>query len=147
MPRPRNDCLAEEVVDWRAAGIELVVSLLEPWEMAELGLGSEAEQCAAQGIAFLAFPIPDRGVPKSRLDTVKVVEEVAAFVQQGRAAAIHCRAGIGRSSLMAACVLAVLGHDVDAAFDMIARARSTPVPDTDEQREWVVSFAGRYQPW
>ena len=53
---------------------------------------------------------------------------------------IHCRAGIGRSSLIAACVLVRAGHDVNSAFDTIAKARGVEVPDTEAQRAWVSTF-------
>jgi protein-tyrosine phosphatase len=43
--------------------------------------------------------------------------------------------GIGRSALIAACLLKSQGIGVDEAFAMIARARGFSVPDTEEQRE------------
>jgi polymorphic toxin system DSP-PTPase phosphatase-like protein len=142
MPRPRaGDWLAEEVAGWRAEGVDLVVSLLEPREVAELGLGDEAGLCGAHGIAFTTFPIADRGVPASVRRTGEIVRSLAAMIEAGQRVAVHCRAGIGRSSLIAACVLVRLGHDPDAAFGMIARARHMAVPDTEEQRAWVTLFA------
>lgn len=42
MPRPRaGDWLDEEILDWRAEGIDIVVSLLEREEVIELGLERE----------------------------------------------------------------------------------------------------------
>lgn len=46
--------------------------------------------------------------------------------------------------MMAACVLVSLGEEPDTAFERIARARGCPVPDTAEQREWVLRFADRH---
>ena len=64
MPRPRaGDWLEDEIAGWRLEGVDVVVSLLEPDEAAELGLQREAALCTAQGMRFLALPIPDRGVP------------------------------------------------------------------------------------
>src|SRR6476620_4583045 len=41
-PRPRGgDWLADEVKAWRAAGVDVVTSLLTPEEVAELGLQEE----------------------------------------------------------------------------------------------------------
>jgi len=48
--------------------------------------------------------------------------------------------GIGRSALIAACLLKSQGIGVDEAFAMIARARGFAVPDTEGQREWVKGF-------
>jgi protein-tyrosine phosphatase len=55
--------------------------------------------------------------------------------------AIHCRAGIGRSSLVAAAVLVLKGWIAADALAAIATARRLPVPDTELQRQWVLDFA------
>ena len=55
--------------------------------------------------------------------------------------AIHCRSGIGRSSLLAAAVLAAAGVGVNAAFQQIEQARGLSVPDTPEQKTWAENFA------
>lgn len=135
MARPRaGDWLEDEIENWRAEGVQVVVSLLEPSEEAELGLEAEAEACRSQGIEFIRFPIADRGVPADRETALQLARQLGASEQ---AIAIHCRAGIGRSSLMAALVLAHRGLSADAAFDLIRAARGVTVPDTDQQREWI----------
>ena len=64
--RPRaGDWLADEIADWKAAGITAVVSLLQSHETRELGLVREAEIVEQLGLSFEEFPIPDRGVPES----------------------------------------------------------------------------------
>ena len=69
MPRPRSgDWLEDEIDDWEATGIKTVVSLLEPHEVTDLGLGAEAELCASRGVRFISFPIADRGTPSSALN-------------------------------------------------------------------------------
>lgn len=111
-------------------------------DLDRIGLGKdriEPVHCAEMGIEFLSFPIPDRGVPESYRRTLDLVKTIAAASLQGNAA-IHCRAGIGRSSLIAASVVVSLGFDSDHAFEMIQAARGLPVPDTVQQRVWVSSF-------
>ena len=142
MARPRaGEWLGDEIAGWRQAGIDIVVSLLEPDEAAELGLSGEAELCRASAIGFVAFPIPDRGVP-AVTEAQALARSVARQVEDGKAVAIHCRAGIGRSSLMAACVLVCTGMDAATAFELIGAARGVGVPDTAEQRRWVMGFEG-----
>ena len=59
--RPRaGDWLGDEINAWRSASVDVVVSLLEPHEVHELGLEAESETCIEAGIAFIAFAIPDR---------------------------------------------------------------------------------------
>src|SRR5438128_10326238 len=67
VPRPRgDDWLDDEASRWQALGINTVVSLLEPAEVTEFGLQAESERARVHGLTFLAFPIPDYGVPPSR---------------------------------------------------------------------------------
>jgi protein-tyrosine phosphatase len=142
VPRPRaGDWLNDEIAGWRAAGIDLVVSLLESQEVVELGLHGEAGLCMENAIEFVSIPVPDRGVPRSRLEAADLARLLISKVSQGETAAIHCRAGIGRSSVIAACVLVCLGTNPDHAFETIAEARGIEVPDTEGQRAWVEAFA------
>lgn len=54
---------------------------------------------------------------------------------------MHCRAGIGRSSLIAACIIASHDLDIDEAFRRIAATRGVAVPDTEDQAAWARIFA------
>ncbi|MBC9879300.1 tyrosine protein phosphatase [Bradyrhizobium sp. INPA01-394B] len=108
--------------DWKNSGVDVVVSLLEQEEVSELGLKREAELCRSRGIDFISFPIPDRGLPESRREASKIAQSLAAGLRDGRSAAIHCRAGIGRSSVIAACVLICSGIEAEEALALI-RAR------------------------
>ncbi|TXH69619.1 MAG: hypothetical protein E6Q83_09380 [Thiothrix sp.] len=50
---------------------------------------------------------------------------------------IHCRAGIGRTSLIAGAVLILLGLKPEAALKHLSQARGVQVPDTEEQAQWL----------
>jgi protein-tyrosine phosphatase len=144
-PRPRGgDWLEDEVRSLRECGVDVLVCLLTEEEVAEMGLTREAECCTTCGIQFVSFPIPDRCTPSSAQELFRVVRALAGLVAESKSVAIHCRQGVGRSALLAACVLAALGTRPDAAFERIALARGCPVPDTAEQRAWVEVFAERY---
>ena len=122
---------------WRQQGLQTVVSLLEDGEVSELGLESEAAICEAAAIRFARLPIPDRGVPASERSVSELVAKLIAELHSGRGVGIHCRIGVGRSALIAACVLAGLGMPVGSAWAAIQRARGQSVPDTEAQRAWV----------
>ena len=144
--RPRaDDWLETEVGEWKASGLDVVVSLLEREEVSELGLQREAEFCRASGIEFVSFPIPDRGVPETRSDALQIANSIASGVAKGRSIAIHCRAGIGRSSMIAACALICSGIEAGDALALIKEARGLSVPDTDEQRYWIEAFGRTYR--
>jgi protein-tyrosine phosphatase len=143
LPRPRgDDWLEDEVRGWRRAGIDVVVSLLTPDEATEFGLTGEAEAALAVGIEFLGLPTPDRGVP-DRTTFEALVGRLVADVENGRTVAVHCRQGIGRSGLVAAGVLIAAGLDPEAALRRVSEARDRPVPETAEQRDWLLADRGQ----
>lgn len=144
MPRPRsNDWLRDELTSWHGSGVQLLVSLLCESEVEELELADEPALCQELGLRFLSFPIPDRGIPESKEALLKLVGDLSRDLAGGTGLGIHCRAGLGRSALVAACLLVKAGQTPAAAFAAISRARGLPVPDTDEQAEWVHAAASR----
>lgn len=147
LPRHRaTDFLEEEVEEYRDAGIDVLLSLLTPFEVSLLGLREEEPLCRAFGIRFLSLPVEDRQAPRSPDGVLAMVADLRAELQQGRGVAVHCRMGIGRSAMVAACLLMQQGLTADQAFAAIAAARGVPVPDTDEQADWVRALAPRLHP-
>lgn len=141
MARPRGgEWLIDEVEALHAAGVDVLVSLLTPEEISELGLSEEAALCQEQGICYLSFPIQDRHIPSVRADALAFLERLSALLRGGQHIAIHCRMGIGRSALMAAGLLVLNGDTPQHAFEALSTARGQPVPETDGQRAWVVSL-------
>ncbi|MFC4311917.1 protein-tyrosine phosphatase family protein [Steroidobacter flavus] len=142
MARPRaGDWLQDEILGWRSAGVDAVVCLLEASEIHELGLVDEHQLCTANAIQFSSLPTPDRGVPASMAPAMQLVDHIVGLLRSGSSVAIHCRAGIGRSSLIAACAMLRLGFDADSIFPSIGRCRGVSVPDTPAQVEWLETFA------
>jgi protein-tyrosine phosphatase len=144
MPRPRGgDWLEEDIRLLHDEGVEVIVSALEPDECAELELSQEAAACRRSGIEFISFPIADRSVPASVEEFREFLTTVESRLRSNQAVVVHCRAGIGRSSIIAASLLRGYGLSVAKAFELLREARGFPVPDTPEQREWVERFAAR----
>jgi Dual specificity phosphatase, catalytic domain len=85
--------------------------------------------------------IPDRNAPLSRQDTRSLIGNLVELASEGKSIVIHCRQGVGRSAILAACLLTECGISVADAFERIMQARGCPVPDTQDQRAWVAEFA------
>jgi protein-tyrosine phosphatase len=142
VPRPRGgDWLDDEIRNLRRDGIDVLVSLLTTEEAEELAITGEAAACNAGGIEYRNFPIPDRNTPASTQAFRAFIQELHSLRLQGKNIGAHCRAGIGRSSLLLASLLCAEGYSAEAAFDLISEARQLRVPDTPEQVEWVRIFA------
>ena len=142
LPHPRGgDWLDDEIAGFRRMGVDIVVSALEKAEEALLELTQERELCQAQGMEFMSFPIPDGTAPTSEKPVGELVRLLETRLAAGKNVAIHCRAGIGRCVVLAACALALAGIAPEAAFQKMRQARGCHVPDKKEQEEWVKRFA------
>jgi protein-tyrosine phosphatase len=140
--RPRGgEWLEDEIASWAGDGVNSVFSLLTVEEERELDLANEAAEAEAHGMTFLSFPIPDRQVPDSESDLAKALEKLDRELANGKSVVLHCRQGIGRTGLVAACLLLTKGMDPDAAIRRLTAARGIPVPETPEQRRWIDCYA------
>lgn len=122
----------------------MVVSLLEPDEETQLALEGEAAAAAASGVVFRVLPIPDRGVPASRDAVAALTSDLIDTLREGRNVAVHCRQGIGRSSLIVASVLLASGTVLEDALTAIEESRGLAVPETEQQRQWLDTQSERY---
>jgi protein-tyrosine phosphatase len=142
VPRPRGgDWLSDDLASIRAAGVDLLVSLLTSWEEMELGLTEESALAKTVGLEFVAMPVPDRGVPASTPATYAVLQQLGAAAAEGKTIAAHCRQSIWRASLLVASLLVRGGMPADEAWQRVEHARGQPVPETDAQRLWVSELA------
>lgn len=143
--RPRgDDWLETDLSRLKLGGIEGIVSLLTAPEAEELGLAEESAVATSLGLSFFSFPIPDRTVPVDTDEFSEFVAAAAAEVTRGRAVGIHCRGSIGRSTVTAASLLVRLGWKADVALEEIEVARGCLVPDTPEQRAWILALQPPY---
>jgi len=123
------------------ADISLVLSLLTRDEEEDLDLENEGKEVNAQAMSFISFPIPDRQVPKSEVELAVVLEKLSNALSSGKNVLVHCRQGIGRSGLVAACLLVSQGLSPGAAIEKVSSARKALVPETSEQKDWIDRYA------
>jgi protein tyrosine phosphatase (PTP) superfamily phosphohydrolase (DUF442 family) len=95
-----------------------------------------AEELAACGLRFLHLPTEDVcGVSPEMLDAgVAFAREIAAG---GGKLLIHCRHGIGRSALVALCVLVDRGYSPMDALALAKDAREKISPSRAQFGAWV----------
>ncbi len=142
VPRPRGgDWLEDEVTSWRDAGIDVVVSALTKDEDAVFQMENERELVRSKGLQFYELAIPDRGVPRSVQELEELARNLERELASGRNVGVHCRQSIGRASLITAATLMLGGLNVNDALQRVQSARGCPVPETAEQKEWLIRFA------
>jgi len=134
-----GEWIEEEFQGLKQLGVDKIVSLLEGEEEYDIGLSQEEALCHKNKMEYVSFPIADRGLPETDL-AMTFSDGLHSEICQGKHIVIHCRAGIGRTGIMAGAVLIQAGYGALEAFDMISKARGVRVPDTLEQEEWLRSL-------
>ena len=143
MARPSGELdLEAELRGLRHQSVEHVVSLLEADEASDLGLADEGPLCSRLGLGFTGFPITDFDIPTRRENAIELVETLYGEIFSGAHVVIHCRAGIGRTGLIACALLVRDGLSPGEAMHKASFARGAPMPITGEQVEWVESLKG-----
>ena len=139
--RPRGgEWLENDLERLRMAGIQTVVSTVEAWEARELGLAGEGPAVERLGMRFISYPLEDRSVPQDRRAFTEFVVRLGKRLQAGEKIGVHCQGCIGRSTVVTASTLIKLGWTAERALDEIEVARGCLVPDTEEQRDWILDF-------
>lgn len=120
-------------------GTHLLVSLVEDHELLELRIEGLVAAFEARGVRVLRLPFPDQGVPS--LDLAKTsVTAVLESASRGENVVIHCKGGLGRTGLIAACALAALGVDPESAMAAVRKARDGAI-ENRTQEDFVRAFA------
>jgi protein-tyrosine phosphatase len=128
---------------YQRGGVETLVSLLQEKEAERLGLADEGRIASKVGMQFLSFSMPDHDIPPDEAAFRAFVAGLAGRLRAGERIGVHCLGSVGRSTIAASCALIELGWEPKAALDAVAIARCCPVPDTDEQEEWILGYKAR----
>ena len=90
---------------------------------------------------FTHLPIPDQSVPTLG-EARALTAEIRAWQLDGENVVLHCMGGLGRSGLLAACLLVDGGLSADAAIREVREARDPRAVETQVQEEFVARYAG-----
>lgn len=129
----RGDLAA--LIAWKPG---LVLSLATLAEAEACGAGALSADLGAQNIGWRRFAITDYGAPDPMSRELWPMNSgglLAAMTRGGRLL-IHCRAGCGRSGMIALRLMVEAGEDPDAALARLRAARPCAV-ETEEQMQWA----------
>lgn len=140
MPCPDPNLLDASLAVLAAQGIDRIVSLLSQEEVVLLGVTQEGALCESLGVRLVSFPIIDFGLPETS-GFIALSRDIAHWLSEGSHAAVHCRAGIGRSGMICASSLMALGWTAEDAIARVSKARGISIPETVAQRDFIASLA------
>lgn len=98
------------------------------------------------GKPYMVFPIPDFHAPEKEVWEAWLEGVILPTLAKGTRIAVHCTAGIGRTGMFVASLIALCEPAID---DPIAEARKRYRPDAVEtlaQMELVFALCGRQLP-
>ena len=102
----------------------------------------DEERLRAAGIDFLHLPTPDLE-PATAEMLERGVRFAREHIERGDKVLIHCQHGIGRSALLALCVLVDEGWDPLDALRRAKDARAAVSPSRSQYEGWAAWLASR----
>ena len=120
---------------------DVLVSLIEDHELTTYGVPSLYSECESRGLEVWRLPIRDVSTPAGPQAVVELVGRIVTAASSRRRVVVHCIGGLGRTGLIAGCVLVELGHSAEDALALLATTRSPNCPETAAQRAFVHHYS------
>ena len=134
--------MAEDFGVLARKGVNVLAPLIEDFEFELLDMGDYHAEAERRGIVLAPCPIPDREVPRDLAAFGALLDELMDALLDGRRVVVHCRGGLGRAGLTAACLLVQGGLGAAEAVALVRRTRPGTI-ETAEQEEFVHTFETR----
>ncbi|MFC6590652.1 dual specificity protein phosphatase family protein [Deinococcus lacus] len=88
---------------------------------------------------MVGCPLPDRRVPVDLAAFEALLSQLEAALQEGRGVLVHCRGGLGRAGVVAACLLIRGGLEASEAVSLVRQTRPGAI-ETAEQEAFVRAY-------
>ena len=131
--------LATDIATLRAAGIEVLVLLVDDQELERWGDPAIVARALEAGLTVDRRPLADGSAPR----TGEEMDDILAGLDRARAAGdavVACMGGVGRTGTVAACALVAGGWSAEAAIGRVRAVRHPTAVETDQQIGFVQSY-------
>jgi len=130
-------------------GVTDVVCLLEASELVRYRVPDLPAELEARGVACHRFPAMD-GCPPEIGQLEAMLRLIRRMLRQGRKVLVHCFGGLGRTGVVAACLLLSVDEEMSAAeaVDRARAARGRRAVASAKQFHFVLAYrrlAWRYR--
>lgn len=117
-----------------AWGAKLVLTLVEPAELAELKVPLLGHEIRHRGIAWLHLPIADYSVPTKKFEEEWLTQgrAIREMLRRGDDMVVHCKGGLGRAGMIAARLLAELGMSPKEAIRAVRHVRKGAIETSSQ---------------
>ncbi len=123
----------DAIAAWGAAA---VVTLVEHHELEALQVQGLGEAIRARHMSWYHLPIADVSTPAAEFEGEwgTVGEELRSLLRHGFSVLVHCKGGLGRAGMIAARLLAELGHNPAAAVAAVRKVRPGALNTSAQER-------------
>jgi protein-tyrosine phosphatase/nicotinamidase-related amidase/Ser/Thr protein kinase RdoA (MazF antagonist) len=128
----------------RARGTSVLVTLTTKEELAWAGVPDLEARARAAGFETIVLPIRDQEAP-SDAAMHELTGAIRERLDAGSAVVVHCMGGLGRSGLVAACVLVDRGRSPLEALAAVREARGPRAVESPAQERALVAHARSWQ--
>lgn len=134
-PGTKSVPLTEAVATLKAAGTEVIITLMPLAELQTFGAALLPDICHEAGIRWLHLPIEDDAAPAEafELGFARHKAELLVLMQTQSTVAIHCRGGSGRTGLMAAILLLLAGGSLAEVITQVQSIRPNALTNVHQR--------------
>jgi tetratricopeptide (TPR) repeat protein/protein-tyrosine phosphatase len=128
-------------------GLNILVSLLELSEYRELGVEDIPRHCQSLGIRHHMHPIVDGSIPRDRARFDREIRNLSNNLAEGKRIVIHCKGGLGRAALTAACLVIHASRGVVSAkeaIELVQQARGQDAINDLRQQKFIDDYHEEY---
>ena len=135
-----NRSVEADMQELARQGATVVAPLIEDFEFEMLGMAGYHDFAGQSGISVSACPIVDGQVPSDRARFGELIDELTDALLDGQNVVVHCRGGLGRAGLTAACLLVQAGMQPDDAIALVRKTRRGAIENA-RQEQFIREFA------
>ncbi|XP_053191286.1 cyclin-dependent kinase inhibitor 3 [Scomber japonicus] len=137
--------LPRDVEEMQSQGVQDVFVFCTRGELAKYRVPSLLDVYQQQGLTVHHMPFPDGDVPELE-QCCQILKELHVSLENNRRTVIHCYGGLGRSALIAACLLLQLSFTMtpNKAIEILREHRGGGAIQTVKQYNFLHEFREQY---
>lgn len=125
--------MADDIDFLKRRNIDIIVNLTENENNSAL---------AEAGFELIHFPIKDMYIP-DLLKTYTICTKLKFSLEEGSSVLLHCKAGLGRTGTIQACLLVNHGRTAEEAVSEVRRSKPMAI-QTQMQERFVYNYYQKY---
>jgi len=104
--------------------VNVVASIITRTELTKMNHPDFYEKIKKHGLESIEYSIHDKWLPNSIDNFMKVVVKIVEYLRNKKTVLVHCNGGRGRTGLIVAACIILIGYNSDKAIQFVRTART-----------------------